>query len=181
MSFANLNSNLVRLGAASAAVLAPVVAFAQEAAPAAAEAVAAAAPAMTVDKGDTTWMLVSALLVLLMTIPGLGLFYGGLVRAKNMLSVLMQVTTIAATAQRAPPARPLGSLNFAHVALPPHHNPRPGMRVSFRTHFPKQERNGRNSNFCPSCPNPAAGGLPGVAAGWLAGRELIPLAAPRRG
>ncbi|MGL4197009.1 MAG: ammonium transporter [Allorhizobium sp.] len=98
MSFAKLNSNLVRLGAASAALLAPVVAFAQDAAPAAAEAVAAAAPAMTVDKGDTTWMLVSALLVLLMTIPGLGLFYGGLVRAKNMLSVLMQVTTIAAMA-----------------------------------------------------------------------------------
>jgi ammonium transporter, Amt family len=98
MSFAKLNSNLVRLGAASAALLAPVVAFAQEAAPAAAEAAAAAAPAMTVDKGDTTWMLVSALLVLLMTIPGLGLFYGGLVRAKNMLSVLMQVTTIAAMA-----------------------------------------------------------------------------------
>ncbi|MDH4440653.1 MAG: ammonium transporter [Rhizobium sp.] len=98
MSFAKLNSNLVRLGAASAALLAPVVAFAQETAPAAAEAVAAAAPAMTVDKGDTTWMLVSALLVLLMTVPGLGLFYGGLVRAKNMLSVLMQVTTIAAMA-----------------------------------------------------------------------------------
>jgi Amt family ammonium transporter len=98
MSFAKLNSNLVRLGVASAALLAPVVAFAQEAAPAAAEAAAAAAPAMTVDKGDTTWMLVSALLVLLMTIPGLGLFYGGLVRAKNMLSVLMQVTTIAAMA-----------------------------------------------------------------------------------
>jgi Amt family ammonium transporter len=97
MSFAKLNSNLVRLGAASAALLAPAIAFAQEAAPAAAEAVAAA-PAMTIDKGDTTWMLVSALLVLLMTVPGLGLFYGGLVRAKNMLSVLMQVTTIAATA-----------------------------------------------------------------------------------
>jgi ammonium transporter, Amt family len=98
MSFAKLNSNLVRLGAASAALLAPAIAFAQETAPAAAEAVVAAAPAMTVDKGDTTWMLVSALLVLLMTVPGLGLFYGGLVRAKNMLSVLMQVTTIAAMA-----------------------------------------------------------------------------------
>lgn len=98
MSFAKLNSNLVRLGAASAALLAPVVAFAQEAAPAAAEAAAAAAPAMTIDKGDTTWMLISVVLVLLMTIPGLGLFYGGLVRAKNMLSVLMQVTTIAAMA-----------------------------------------------------------------------------------
>jgi ammonium transporter, Amt family len=44
-----------------------------------------------VDKGDTTWMLVSTILVIAMTIPGLALFYGGLVRAKNMLSVLMQV------------------------------------------------------------------------------------------
>ena len=43
------------------------------------------------DKGDTAWMLVSTLLVILMTVPGLALFYGGLVRAKNMLSVLMQV------------------------------------------------------------------------------------------
>jgi Amt family ammonium transporter len=46
------------------------------------------------DKGDTTWMMVSTLLVILMTIPGLALFYGGLVRAKNMLSVLAQVFTI---------------------------------------------------------------------------------------
>ena len=43
------------------------------------------------DKGDTTWMIVATLLVTLMTIPGLALFYGGLVRSKNMLSVLMQV------------------------------------------------------------------------------------------
>jgi Amt family ammonium transporter len=43
------------------------------------------------DKGDTAWMLVSTLLVILMTVPGLALFYGGLVRSKNMLSVLMQV------------------------------------------------------------------------------------------
>jgi Amt family ammonium transporter len=43
------------------------------------------------DKGDTAWMLVATVLVVLMTIPGLALFYGGLVRAKNMLSVLMQV------------------------------------------------------------------------------------------
>ncbi len=58
---------------------------------------AAAAPApFTVDKGDTTWMLISTVLVLLMTIPGLALFYGGLVRTKNMLSVLMQVFTITA-------------------------------------------------------------------------------------
>jgi Amt family ammonium transporter len=45
----------------------------------------------TVDKGDTTWMMVSTLLVIMMTIPGLALFYGGMVRAKNMLSMLMQV------------------------------------------------------------------------------------------
>ncbi|TKB24486.1 ammonium transporter [Desulfopila sp. IMCC35006] len=46
------------------------------------------------DKGDTAWMLVSTVLVALMTIPGLALFYGGLVRTKNMLSVLMQVFTV---------------------------------------------------------------------------------------
>ncbi len=45
----------------------------------------------TVDKGDTAWMMVSTLLVILMTVPGLALFYGGMVRAKNTLSVLMQV------------------------------------------------------------------------------------------
>ena len=55
----------------------------------------AAAPAAPVpDKGDTAWMLVSTILVLLMIVPGLALFYGGLVRAKNMLSVLMQVLTV---------------------------------------------------------------------------------------
>ncbi|MGH6645866.1 ammonium transporter [Aquabacterium sp.] len=65
---------------------------ASEAAPAPAEAAsAAAAPAPVPNKGDTTWMMVSTLLVILMTIPGLALFYGGLVRSKNMLSVLMQV------------------------------------------------------------------------------------------
>ena len=57
-----------------------------------AEAVAAAAP--IVDKGDVAWMLTSTLLVLLMTVPGLALFYGGLVRSKNVLSVLMQVMTV---------------------------------------------------------------------------------------
>jgi Amt family ammonium transporter len=62
----------------------PDLALAQEAAPA-----APAAP--TFNKGDNTWMLVSSVLVLLMTIPGLALFYGGLVRSKNMLSVLAQV------------------------------------------------------------------------------------------
>jgi Amt family ammonium transporter len=50
---------------------------------------ALAAP--SINKGDTAWMFVSTLLVIMMAIPGLALFYGGLVRAKNMLSVLMQV------------------------------------------------------------------------------------------
>ena len=58
----------------------------------------AASPVLAADpvpnKGDTAWMLVSSALVLLMTIPGLALFYGGLVRSKNMLSVLMQVFAI---------------------------------------------------------------------------------------
>jgi Amt family ammonium transporter len=61
---------------------------------AAVEAVAAAqaAPAVPVpDKGDTAWMMAATVLVILMTIPGLALFYGGMVRSKNMLSVLMQV------------------------------------------------------------------------------------------
>ncbi len=50
----------------------------------------------TMDKGDVAWMLVSTLLVLFMILPGLALFYGGLVRSKNMLSVLMQCTMITA-------------------------------------------------------------------------------------
>ncbi|BAT58203.1 ammonia channel precursor [Variibacter gotjawalensis] len=58
---------------------------------AAAPAFAQAAAEPTVNKGDTAWMIVATVLVLLMTIPGLALFYGGLVRAKNMLSVLMHV------------------------------------------------------------------------------------------
>ncbi len=58
---------------------------------------AADAPAAPVpNKGDTAWMLISTVLVLLMTIPGLALFYGGLVRTKNMLSVLSQVFAIVA-------------------------------------------------------------------------------------
>jgi ammonium transporter, Amt family len=56
----------------------------------------AAAMAGMVDKGDTAWMLISSALVLMMAIPALGLFYGGLVRSKNMLSVLMQVFMIVA-------------------------------------------------------------------------------------
>jgi len=70
--------------AAAAAAAAPA-----EAASAAAEAAPAAAP--VANKGDVAWMLVSTLLVIMMTVPGLALFYGGLVRSKNILSVLMQV------------------------------------------------------------------------------------------
>ncbi|MFZ3017014.1 MAG: ammonium transporter [Gallionella sp.] len=59
-------------------------------------AVAEAAPAPTPNKGDTGFMLTSTLLVIMMSIPGLALFYGGLVRSKNMLSILMQVFSIFA-------------------------------------------------------------------------------------
>ncbi|RVT86048.1 ammonium transporter [Inhella crocodyli] len=76
---------------AVAAVAAPAADAASAAAAAPAEAASAAAPAPKIDKGDTAWMMVATLLVILMTVPGLALFYGGLVRAKNMLSVLMQV------------------------------------------------------------------------------------------
>jgi len=73
--------------AASASAAAPSAAAAD-----AAPAEAAAAPAAPViNKGDTAWMMTSTLLVIMMAVPGLALFYGGLVRSKNMLSVLMQV------------------------------------------------------------------------------------------
>ncbi|MDR6952452.1 Amt family ammonium transporter [Ancylobacter sp. 3268] len=87
--------NWMRAGlpAMATTALFAVAALAQEAAAPATDAVA---DAVTVDKGDITWMMVSTILVLFMTVPGLALFYGGLVRAKNMLSVLMQVTVIAA-------------------------------------------------------------------------------------
>ncbi|MBP4041789.1 MULTISPECIES: ammonium transporter [Aeromonas] len=52
------------------------------------------AATVTINKGDNTWLMVAAALVILMSVPGLALFYGGLVRAKNMLSVLMQVFTL---------------------------------------------------------------------------------------
>ena len=62
----------------------------------AATAPAAAATALVPNKGDTAWMTIATALVILMTIPGLALFYGGLVRTKNMLSVLMQVMVVFA-------------------------------------------------------------------------------------
>jgi Amt family ammonium transporter len=53
---------------------------------------------LTIDSGDTAWMLISTALVMLMLLPGLALFYGGLVRAKNLLSVMSQVLGVAAAA-----------------------------------------------------------------------------------
>jgi len=82
----------LRAGLAALALVAVASFFADAAwaQPAADTAPAAAAP-MTFNKGDNAWMLTATVLVLLMTIPGLALFYGGLVRSKNMLSVLMHV------------------------------------------------------------------------------------------
>lgn len=80
--------------AATASAAAPAAAVDAASAPAAAAsaATAASAPAVPVaNKGDVAWMIVATLLVIMMTVPGLALFYGGLVRSKNMLSVLMQV------------------------------------------------------------------------------------------
>ena len=79
--------------AASAPAAATAAAAAAEA-PAAAGDAAAAPAAVQPNKGDTSWMIVATAFVILMSIPGLALFYGGLVRSKNMLSVLMQVFVI---------------------------------------------------------------------------------------
>ena len=77
---------------APAATAAAPAAAASDGAAAAAGGAAAAAPKLPdPNKGDTTFMYIATVLVILMTIPGLALFYGGLVRTKNMLSVLMQV------------------------------------------------------------------------------------------
>ena len=85
-------SGAVMAQAASAPEAAASVAAVAEAASAAAPAEAASAAAAPVaNKGDVAWMVVATLLVIMMTVPGLALFYGGLVRSKNMLSVLMQV------------------------------------------------------------------------------------------
>ena len=78
--------------AADAAASAPAAATSTATEAAAAPAAAAsAAPAPTPNKGDVAWMVVATMFVIMMSIPGLALFYGGLVRSKNMLSVLMQV------------------------------------------------------------------------------------------
>ena len=78
------------------AAAAPAAAPAAAAAAAPAPAAPAAAPAPIPNKGDTAWMLMATVLVILMTVPGLALFYGGMVRAKNTLSVLMQVYIVFA-------------------------------------------------------------------------------------
>ncbi len=108
-----MSKTLKFIGAAGATLFAALPAFAQEAAEAVADGAAAATAAVAegpikaptveqmatmVDKGDTTWMLISSALVLLMSIPALALFYGGLVRTKNMLSLLMQVFMIVSVA-----------------------------------------------------------------------------------
>ncbi|MEO8280901.1 MAG: ammonium transporter, partial [Ideonella sp.] len=99
--FATLVLGLAGLGicglALAQAASAPEAAVAVvQAASAAAPAAAASAPAVvaTVNKGDVAWMMTSTLLVIFMAVPGLALFYGGLVRSKNMLSVLMQVLVV---------------------------------------------------------------------------------------
>lgn len=84
------------LGLLGSAVLLGSPALAQETAAAVAEAAPAAEAVVeaTVNKGDVAWIMTATLLVLFMALPGLALFYGGLVRAKNMLSVLMQVMVV---------------------------------------------------------------------------------------
>ncbi|TPJ67477.1 ammonium transporter [Mesorhizobium sp. B2-7-1] len=89
----NIPSTLKTTGRAAASLalvaMSTVAAIAQEAAPAA-TAAAPAAPAPALDTGNTAWMLTSTALVLMMTIPGLALFYGGMVRKKNVLATIMQ-------------------------------------------------------------------------------------------
>ena len=73
----SINKRILRCSVLTGLLLGPLSALAQEA-------------EETVNSGDTAWMLTSSALVLMMTLPGLALFYGGLVRSKNVLSVLMQ-------------------------------------------------------------------------------------------
>jgi len=78
------------LAAIALTALSTAAAFAQTAAPAATTTTAAPAPTPVLDSGNTAWMLTSTALVLMMTIPGLALFYGGMVRKKNVLATIMQ-------------------------------------------------------------------------------------------
>ena len=92
----DMKTKLSGLAALVPALIAGLPAWAQEATETA-EAVVEAVPASALDSGDTAWMIVATVLVMFMILPGLALFYGGLVRAKNMLSVLVQVTGVATT------------------------------------------------------------------------------------
>ena len=90
---------MIRVLAALAALFAAMPAWAQTAATTAAETAAPAAAAVAeakIDTGDTAWMLTSTALVLMMTIPGLALFYAGMVRKKNVLATMMQSFSICA-------------------------------------------------------------------------------------
>ena len=91
-----LGVGLITAGSfALAQTVAPLAPVAELAAPVTEAAAASAAEIkVTVDKGDVSWMMVSTLLVIFMAVPGLALFYGGLVRGKNVLSVLMQVLVV---------------------------------------------------------------------------------------
>lgn len=90
-----MTKKLLSAGLGLGLLAASAAGWAQDAVPAAAPAVAAAVETVpTLSAGDTAWMLTSTMLVILMVIPGLALFYGGLVRSKNMLSVLAQVFVI---------------------------------------------------------------------------------------
>ncbi|MDO9243067.1 MAG: ammonia channel protein, partial [Rhodocyclaceae bacterium] len=82
------------LGISGFAAAETAVAVVTAVADAASAAVPAAEIVPTVHKGDVAWMMTATLLVVFMAVPGLALFYGGLVRAKNMLSVLMQVMVV---------------------------------------------------------------------------------------
>ena len=92
---AYLSAARVTLGGTALAALSALPAWAQDGgAEATQDALETAATAM--DKGDTAFMMIATVLVLFMILPGLALFYGGLMRAKNMLSVLMQCMMITA-------------------------------------------------------------------------------------
>ncbi len=93
----NMSKQFAAFSTLGASLVAGLPLWAQEAPAAAAEAVAEVVEAVpTLDTGDTAWMLMSTVLVLFMILPGVALFYGGLVRTKNMLSILMQSTAITA-------------------------------------------------------------------------------------
>ncbi|MDP3915350.1 MAG: ammonium transporter [Bacteroidota bacterium] len=85
-----MNTKIKYAGMALLGLIAPTLLFAQEAA------VAVAEPTPYIDFGNTAWMIVATALVMLMTIPGLALFYGGLVRQKNVLNILMQCFILTA-------------------------------------------------------------------------------------